>query len=212
MYGNTKKYIFLEIVKSVFFRISLFYIIILFLSMKKIMTLISIVLLSILLVSCGEKTNLESNNTENMTKKEEKLIASGSKISVHYTGSLDDGTIFDSSHPRGQTLDFTAGAGQMIKGFDDAVIGMKIGEKKTITLAPSEAYGEYDESKKQVIEKSQLESFKNAGYTLEVGEELPTQYGMFKIIDADDTTITLDTNHELAGKTLTFEIEIVDIK
>jgi len=180
--------------------------------MKKIMTLISIILLSILLVSCGEKTNLESNNTENMTKKEEKLIANGSEISVHYTGSLDDGTIFDSSHPRGQTLDFTAGAGQMIKGFDDAVIGMKIGEKKTITLAPSEAYGEYDESKKQVIEKSQLESFKNAGYTLEVGEELPTQYGMFKIVDADDTTITLDTNHELAGKTLTFEIEIVDIK
>ena len=180
--------------------------------MKKIITLISIVLLSTLLISCGENSNLESNTTQNMTKKEEKVISNWSEISVHYTGTLEDGTEFDSSRPRWETLDFTAGAGQMIAWFDAAVIGMKVGETKTVTLPPSEAYGEYDESKKQVIEKSQLKSFKNAGYELKVGEELPTQYGMFKIVESDETNITLDTNHELAWKTLTFEIEIVDIK
>ncbi|NUJ98297.1 FKBP-type peptidyl-prolyl cis-trans isomerase [Candidatus Gracilibacteria bacterium] len=114
------------------------------------------------------------------------VVASGSKIEVNYLGTLEDGTKFDSSYDRGETLPFTAGAGQMIKGFDKAVIGMKVGEKKKITLPPEEAYGEHSEKNYQKFTREQLQGFVNAGYKLEVGEELPTQMGNLKIIAVEE--------------------------
>lgn len=113
-------------------------------------------------------------------------VESGDKIEVHYNGTLEDGEKFDSSYDRGQTLPFTVGAGQMIPGFDAGVVGMKLEEKKTLTLEPKDAYGEYDETKTQDIPKSDLESFVAAGIKLEVGEKLPTQFGEFKIIKITD--------------------------
>jgi FKBP-type peptidyl-prolyl cis-trans isomerase 2 len=89
---------------------------------------------------------------------------------------------------------------------------MKIGEKKTLTLQPSEAYGEYDESKTQTMRKKDLVSFEQAGIKLEAGSELPTQFGVFKIKEVKDEDVIVDINHALAGKTLTFDVEIIDIK
>ena len=113
-------------------------------------------------------------------------IEKGDSIEVHYNGTLEDGEKFDSSYDRGQTLPFTVGAGQMIAGFDAGVVGMKLEEKKTLVLAPADAYGEYDDTRVQVLPKSELESFVAAGYKLEIGETLPTQVGQFKIIAVTD--------------------------
>ncbi len=110
-------------------------------------------------------------------------VEAGDAIEVHYVGTLEDGTKFDSSRDRDQTLPFTVGAGQMIKGFDAGVLGMKLGETKTLTLAPADAYGEYDENKKQTVPKKDLASFVAAGFKLEVGEKLPTQMGELEIIE-----------------------------
>jgi len=110
-------------------------------------------------------------------------VEAGDSIEVHYTGTLTDGTKFDSSHDRGETLPFTVGAKQMISGFDAGVVWMKLEESKTLTLSPSEAYGEKDDTRVQVIPKKDLASFVAAGYKLEVGEKLPTQIGELEIID-----------------------------
>nr|MDD3720209.1 peptidylprolyl isomerase [Candidatus Gracilibacteria bacterium] len=187
--------------------------------MKKIITIFIISVLSLnLLTSCGNKddnitetkTGTLTTNQEQTMKKE--MISTGDTVSLNYIGTLEDGTEFDNSYKRGEPLTFQAGAGQMIPGFDAGVMGMKVGEKKTMILEPKDAYGEYDATKVQKVNRADLKSFETAGYKLEKGEKLPTQYGMLKIIDANDKEITLDLNHELAGKTLKFEIEIVDIK
>lgn len=111
------------------------------------------------------------------------MVEKGDDVEVHYTGTLEDGTKFDSSLDRGKTLPFTVGAQQMISGFDAGVVGMKVGDKKTMTLAAKDAYGEYDETRKQVVPKKELASFVAAGYELKVGESLPTQFGNFKIVE-----------------------------
>lgn len=113
-------------------------------------------------------------------------VESGDQIEVHYNGTLEDGSKFDSSYDRGQTLPFTVGAGQMIPGFDAGVVGMKLNDKKTLVLEPKDAYGEHDATRVKEIPKADLESFTAAGIKLEVGEELPTQMGTFKIIKVTD--------------------------
>lgn len=107
----------------------------------------------------------------------------GDEVQVHYVGTLADGSQFDSSRDRDATLDFTLWAGQMIPGFDTGVVGMTTGESKTLILAPEEAYGERDDTQTETIPKSELASFVNAGFSLEVGEKLPTQFGELTIID-----------------------------
>lgn len=142
-----------------------------------------------------------------------KIIKKWSEIAVSYTGSLEDGTVFDATSKHGWVpLEFTAWAGQMIAGFDAWVIGMKLGETKTINIPMSEAYGEYDDTKKQVIPKKELDSFIAAWFKLEKGEKLPTQMWEFEIIDSDKENITIDTNHSLAWKNLIFEVKIEKIK
>ena len=110
-------------------------------------------------------------------------IEAGDDIKVHYTGTLEDGEKFDSSLDRGEPLAFTVGAGQMIPGFDAGVVGLKLEEKKTLTLAPADAYGERDDAQKQTIPKKDLASFVNAGFKLEVGEKIPTQFGELEILE-----------------------------
>ncbi|MDD3793321.1 MAG: peptidylprolyl isomerase [Candidatus Gracilibacteria bacterium] len=142
----------------------------------------------------------------------QEIVKEGDNVSVHYTGTFENGEKFDSSYDREMPIDFQVGAGQMISGFDKAVVGMKVGEKKSITLQPDEAYGERSDTYNKVIEKTQLQEFVDAGYKLEAGEVLSTDIGNITILSSDDTTVTLDGNHPMAGKVLNFDIELVEIK
>ncbi len=144
--------------------------------------------------------------------KKTKKIKDWDTISVHYTWTLENWEKFDSSLDRGKTLDFEVWAGMMIKGFDKAVVWMKIGDKKSITLEPTEAYWERSDENKQQIPKHSLYDFEKAWFKLEVWTVLPTQMWEFKIIEVDDEMVTIDSNHKLAWKTLNFDIEIIDIK
>lgn len=135
----------------------------------------------------------------------------GDKVKVHYTGKLLDGEQFDSSKGR-EPLEFTVGAGQMIKGFDDAIPGMSVGDKKTINIAPENAYGE--KNKDAIIEfpKENIP----ADMKLEVGMQLQLrdQDGRpvpVTVAEIKDDIIILDANHMLAGKELVFDIELVEI-
>ena len=139
-------------------------------------------------------------------------VKNGDWVFVHYTGRFEDGKVFDSSLD-GSPLDFVVGEGGLIGGFENGVMGMAIGEKKTIKLTPEEGYGPYDE--KQVFDVP-LENFGEKP-DLEKGMQIvvtPQNGGDFlaTIIDVNDKTVKLDTNHPLAGKNLTFELELIDIK
>lgn len=133
------------------------------------------------------------------------IALAGSTVSVHYHGTLDDGEVFDSSL-EGAPLTFTVAAGQMIPGFDAVVLGMALGEKATIRIPPEEAYGRrFDELVLEVPRES-------IPPETVVGQRLFSATGGSIIVTAIGTaTATIDGNHALAGKALTFEIEIVEI-
>lgn len=134
-------------------------------------------------------------------------------VQVHYIGTFPkDGTQFDSSYENGTPLEFTVGAGKMISGFDTWVVGMKIWEKKTLKLKAKDAYGERSDENIQEVAKSELKSFEDAGYKLEVGTKLPTQYGEFPIVEAGKDTVKIDLNAPLAGQDLNFVVELVWFK
>jgi FKBP-type peptidyl-prolyl cis-trans isomerase 2 len=133
-------------------------------------------------------------------------------VKVHYTGKLTSGEIFDSSLER-EPLEFTIGAGQMIPGFDAAVNGMEINEKKSITISAEEAYGPRKEEMMQKVAKDQLpEDMKpEIGQTLVAGS--PDGQEMHVIItEINDDNIVVDANHPLAGQELQFDIELVECK
>ncbi|WP_408071519.1 NifB/NifX family molybdenum-iron cluster-binding protein [Butyrivibrio sp. JL13D10] len=137
----------------------------------------------------------------------------GKICKTHYIGTLDDGTQFDSSYDRGEPLEFICGAGMMIHGFDAAVANMDEGETLEIHLEPEEAYGERDPEAVFTTEISELPGSED----LTVGQQVYLQdmYGRpFPVVvtDKTDSTITLDANHEMAGKALNFKIELVAIK
>ena len=135
----------------------------------------------------------------------------GKNVKVHYTGTLDDGTKFDSSLDRGEPLPFKVGAGQMIPGFDAAVAEMELGEKRTIRLEPTEAYGEYDPSRVLQVPCANFPNWQQLPIGVPV--MLSTPYGPMPATcqKIENETLFLDTNHELAGKALTFEIEVVEV-
>ena len=143
-------------------------------------------------------------------KESVKMANDGDTVKVHYTGKLEDGTVFDSSLER-EPLEFTMGGGMMIPGFEEAVRGMSVGQSKTVTLPPEEAYGPYRDEMVLVIEREQLPPELNPA----VGQQLQMQqHGRVVIVlvtDVSEATITVDANHPLAGKDLTFEIEVVEI-
>lgn len=137
--------------------------------------------------------------------------ANGDTVQVHYTGSLGDGSVFDSSEG-GSPLEFTVGSGQVIQGFDSAVMGMNIGEKKTFTAPAHEAYGEHDPRMVQDVPRTELPPEMN----LEVGMQLSASSPdgrelMLVITEISDEVVRLDANHPLAGEDLTFAIELVAI-
>ncbi|MEO6133801.1 MAG: peptidylprolyl isomerase [Ginsengibacter sp.] len=136
----------------------------------------------------------------------------GDHVKVHYTGKLTTGEQFDSSAGR-EPLAFTVGAGQMIKGFDDSIPGMSVGDKKTINIAPEHAYGE--KNKEAIIEfplsnipeDMKLEPGMKLQLQNEAGHPVPVV-----VTEVKEDVVILDANHELAGKELVFDIELVEIK
>lgn len=135
----------------------------------------------------------------------------GDSVRVHYTGTLDDGTVFDSSVGN-DPLIFTLGGGEVIEGFDQAVVGMQVGESKTITLPPEQAYGSREETLIQTVARDQV----NLGVEPEVGMEVSMQTGEGAVIPlmitgVTDTSVTFDANHPLAGEVLKFELTLVEI-
>ena len=141
-----------------------------------------------------------------------KQAQKGDRVKVHYKGTLDDGTVFDSSRERGQPLEFTLGQGRLIKGFEAAVTGMAVGETETVTIPPEEAYGLSNNDLVRKIARAQFPSQIEA----KVGSYVSTKHpdgGMLEavITKVTEDAVTLDANHPLAGKALTFELELVDI-
>ncbi len=135
----------------------------------------------------------------------------GDTVRIHYTGKLEDGTQFDSSEGR-EPLQFAVGGGQVIPGFDNAVEGMAVGDKKSVTIQPEEAYGQRHEQLVQDVPRDQLPD----DLTPAVGMELQAkdqsgQMMRLSVTAIDEESITVDGNHPLAGKTLNFDIELVEI-
>ena len=136
----------------------------------------------------------------------------GKTCRAHYKGTFNDGTVFDSSYDRGEPIEFTCGYGMMIKGFDMAVANMEIGEIVNIHLTPDEAYGEVDPEAIFTLNISDLPGSED----LTVGQQayLQDYYGRpfpVKVVEKDDTKVTFDANHEMAGKELNFQIELVEV-
>ncbi len=139
-------------------------------------------------------------------------LNAGKSVKVHYTGTFNDGQKFDSSYDRGQTLDYVCGTGMMIKGFDAAVVNMKVGETVKVHLMPEEAYGPVDPEAKFTCEIAQMPGAEE----LNVGDEVYLYDQMrrphrARVAEKDAVTITFDTNHEMAGKELNFEITLVSV-
>ena len=138
-------------------------------------------------------------------------IKAGDTVKVHYTGKLDDGTVFDSSHDR-DPLEFTIGDGRIIPGFEEALTGMDLNESKTVKIPPDKAYGPYHNELCMEVEKSQFPPHINP----QVGQQLqiPRSDGqtvLFLVTQITDKTITLDANNPLAGKDLIFDLQVVGI-
>ena len=137
----------------------------------------------------------------------------GKKCRTHYRGTFNDGTQFDSSYDRGEPLEFVCGAGMMIKGFDAAVASMEVGQTIEVHLMPEEAYGQADPDAIFTVELAQLPGAEE----LEAGQQVYLQNSAgqpfpVKVVSKDDTTITFDANHEMAGKELNFTIELVSVE
>lgn len=133
-------------------------------------------------------------------------------IKVHYTGKLQDGQVFDSSRER-EPLEFTLGQGQIIPGFEKGVIDMEENETKTINISSSDAYGERREEMVQEVPKSQLPPEIKPEVGLPLMSQTPDgQQIRLTVTDVKDETIVVDANHPLAGKDLTFEVEVLEIK
>ncbi|HAT50729.1 MAG: peptidylprolyl isomerase [Nitrospirae bacterium] len=139
-------------------------------------------------------------------------IKNGDIIAMHYTGTLDDGEVFDSSVERDEPLRFTVGEGTLIPGLEKALLGMRAGDTKKITVIPSEAYGEWIE---ELVRDFPREMFPTdmklePGLQFSVGQDDDDSMSA-TIIEIDGDVITLDANHPLAGENLTFDIKILEV-
>ena len=173
-------------------------------------------LVSVILVSGCTDTNTSKGTVDSA------VVKQGDDVRVDYIGELEDGTVFDTSkedvaaeaglynpNKEYKPLEFTVGAGQMIKGFDSGVVGMTVGENKTLIIPPEEAYGPYQE---QLVRTFPIEEVEQAGIMPVVGAELVTGQGQKVIItNVSETEVVIDFNHRLAGKTLVFKIDLVSI-
>ncbi len=138
-------------------------------------------------------------------------IKNGDKVKVHYTGSLDNGTVFDSSEAR-EPMEFTVGSGQLIKGFDQGVLGMKKGEEKTVHIAAADAYGEHNDKLIRRIPRTALPQDREPQVGMVIGlVRSDGMQGEARITELTKEDIAIDMNHPLAGKDLNFKIKIVEV-
>ena len=136
----------------------------------------------------------------------------GTQVKVHYRGTLTDGTEFDNSYEREEPIDFEVGSPQLIPAFSDAIVGMGVGDKKTINLTAANAYGEINPAAHTEIDKSSFPE----GINLQEGLPVPLaapdgRQMMGRISQLNENSVTIDLNHPLAGKDLKFDIELVGI-
>ncbi len=174
--------------------------------------------------SCGQKkdskkdtTDKSQNKTENKViqpnKKSKNTVQKGDLVTVHYIGRFKNGKIFDQSKKE-KPLSFKAGVGEVVPGFDNAVLSMKLGEKKTVDIPMKDAYGKRDEKLEQKLPVSMFPK----GFKFEIGKTIPLQDTDTKqlrpviIKKFDDKMVTVDLNHPMAGKDLQFEIQLVAIE
>lgn len=157
--------------------------------------------------SCSQEPKPNKKSESKIKVAEDTVMAKdGDVVSVHYHGTLDNGEIFDSSKNRGDPLKFTVGGGQVIPGFNDAVLGLAVGDSIKVRMEPAQAYGEKNE---QLIFEVPSDG---APEGLKEGDRVQLSNGAPAIVHKiSDTSITLDANHELAGQALTFEIELVSV-
>lgn len=139
-------------------------------------------------------------------------VKEGQTVEVHYVGTFDDGTEFDNSRERGEAITFEVGSGQMIKGFDDAIVGMEVGDSKNISLEPHEAYGD---TNPDAIQTYPLTAFPpdvtlEEGITI-MGQSPEGHQVIAKIESLNEDSAVLDFNHPMAGKRLNFEVELISV-
>jgi FKBP-type peptidyl-prolyl cis-trans isomerase 2 len=160
--------------------------------------------------------------TGDVIENSSKEIEKGDTISVDYVGKLEDGTVFDTSEKETaieagvynekrdyRPLTFTVGAGQMIKGFDEGVVGMKVGEEKILKIPPEDAYGEYKEEYVRELPRDD----ENLKFVPEVGMQLATETGLRgTITEVSEKNFVVDFNHALAGKTLVFKVKVISLE
>ncbi len=132
-------------------------------------------------------------------------------VKVHYTGKLEDGTVFDSSHEREEPIEFRIGEGKLIPGFEEAVVGMEPGQQKTETLQPDDAFGPFREELVQTLPRSEFPE----DASIEVGQQFqaegPQGPMILNVVEIEGDQVTVDANHPLAGKALVFEIDLVEV-
>ena len=138
-------------------------------------------------------------------------VKNGHTVNVHYKGTLNDGTEFDNSHVRGEPLNFEVGSRRLIRGFSEAVLGMKKGETKNVTIPVEAAYGPHNPEAVQAVPKQAFAE----GMQFEIGGTVqgngPRGPFLARIQEVSDETVTLDMNHPLAGEELNFEIELLSV-
>jgi FKBP-type peptidyl-prolyl cis-trans isomerase 2 len=138
-------------------------------------------------------------------------ITSNSTVTVNYTGKLEDGSIFDSSLNEGrEPLTATLGQGQLIKGFEDGLIDMEVGDKKTVEIESDMAYGQHNEAMIQEVPKEQVPEGVMVGHMLQANT--PMGPINFRVLEVNEETVKLDGNHPLAGKKLIFDLEVLEVK
>jgi len=177
---------------------------------------------ALLLVSIILGSGCMDNGSEGESSR---AVKPGDTVQVDYTGKLENGTVFDTSREdvakqagvyvdgkKYVPLTFAVGSGQVIQGFDEGVVGMKVGEEKTLRIPPEKAYGKYEEARVLAIPIKEL-NLTNRSELPEAGQTIRDTYGnQFKVTVVNNTHITIDTNSELAGKTLIFDIKLVSIE
>lgn len=171
---------------------------------------VAVLTLALAVVGCGggnaPASGASATGTLPAAEKGGRLVKSGDTVSVHYRGTLDDGMEFDSSQGR-EPLSFTVGSGQVIAGFDAAVMGLKVGDKNKVRLEPAKAYGERRQDLLIIFPPAQVPS------GLKLGDHVQLSNGQSGVVvNVDAAGVTVDANHMLAGKALTFEVELVSIK
>jgi len=138
-------------------------------------------------------------------------VKEGDTVKVDYEGKLEDGKVFDASEKHGKPLEFKVGAHQVIKGFEDGVIGMEVGEEKEVTISEDEAYGPKTDDLIKKVPRASMPKDLQAGMGIVMktsqGQNIPA-----KVVEVTDEDVTVDINHPLSGQTLIFKIKIVEVK